>query len=311
MKKSITFGFTIYHPILTTAIFTLLFSFISNTFSQPQYYNYNTSAADNSFPFNIAGGKMIQTLIIPGGFNQPVPSPNGNITSIFFAISATYPLGPVTYTNFRILVLDTTLSGLPPSLVNGNWDTVYFRATTPTINAAVNTWLQFTLDHSHAYNNAKSLIIQIEHCGASGTFSGFSFKHASSSPNKRNYSASGCPFSYGGTSPYVADCGINLDTLVGIGNYSSEIPDNYKLEQNYPNPFNPITSINFSLPHGGNTILALYDILGREVTVLVNEMKKAGRYSVTFDGTNFASGSYFFILKSGGFFESKKMLLIK
>jgi photosystem II stability/assembly factor-like uncharacterized protein len=98
---------------------------------------------------------------------------------------------------------------------------------------------------------------------------------------------------------------------VGVSSNNNEVPNSYILSQNYPNPFNPQTTISFNIPSSGITSLAVYDIMGREVTVLVNEMKTAGRYSVTFDGTNLSSGVYFYKLTSGTFVESKKMLLIK
>jgi hypothetical protein len=91
-----------------------------------------------------------------------------------------------------------------------------------------------------------------------------------------------------------------------------EVPVTYILEQNYPNPFNPVTTIKYGLPKFGKTSLIIYDILGRVVTVLVdNEFKDAGTYEVTFDASNFASGVYFYTLESGTYKETKKMLLVK
>jgi hypothetical protein len=89
------------------------------------------------------------------------------------------------------------------------------------------------------------------------------------------------------------------------------IPAEYFIAQNYPNPFNPTTKIKFGLPKNGNVKLTVYDILGREITVLANEYKPAGTYEVDFDGTNLPSGLYFYKLEAGGFTLTKKMLLIK
>ncbi len=88
-------------------------------------------------------------------------------------------------------------------------------------------------------------------------------------------------------------------------------PTEFSLEQNYPNPFNPATTIAFSLPKTGFTSLKVYDILGNEVTTLVNEVKDAGVYKLQFDGSNLASGMYIYQLQAGGLFESKKLLLLK
>ncbi|MBK9333059.1 MAG: T9SS type A sorting domain-containing protein [Ignavibacteria bacterium] len=94
-----------------------------------------------------------------------------------------------------------------------------------------------------------------------------------------------------------------------------EIPDNYKLNQNYPNPFNPRTVISFNIGQGlnisENVILKVYDILGNEVTTIVNGKLAPGSYSVEWDGTNVSSGVYFYKLTAGNFSEVKKMSLIK
>ncbi len=88
-------------------------------------------------------------------------------------------------------------------------------------------------------------------------------------------------------------------------------PEAYILYQAYPNPFNPVTHIEYSIPKGDKTTLRVFDILGREVTTLVDEYQTPGSYMVSFDGSNFASGVYFYRIHSGFFFETKKMILLK
>ncbi len=85
----------------------------------------------------------------------------------------------------------------------------------------------------------------------------------------------------------------------------------YKLEQNYPNPFNPTTSISFSIKEAGFVSLKVYDLLGREVTTLVSENRPAGNYTVAFNASSLGSGVYFYTLSSGGFSQTKKMMLVK
>lgn len=92
---------------------------------------------------------------------------------------------------------------------------------------------------------------------------------------------------------------------------NSSIPDAYSLSQNYPNPFNPVTKINYDLPKDGMVKLVVYDILGREVKTLVNEVKQAGRYTVEFNGSGFASGIYFYRIQTGNFVQVKRMVMIK
>lgn len=88
-------------------------------------------------------------------------------------------------------------------------------------------------------------------------------------------------------------------------------PDKYELKQNYPNPFNPATVITYGIPQEGLVTLKVYDILGREISVLVNENKEAGIYSSEFNGSYLSSGIYFCRLKSGSYKALIKMLLIK
>jgi hypothetical protein len=97
----------------------------------------------------------------------------------------------------------------------------------------------------------------------------------------------------------------------GISNNNNNIPLSYSLQQNYPNPFNPVTKISYDIPKSGFVTVKIFDILGKEIATLVNENKNPGRYIVDFDGTSFASGTYFYRLESNGFVATKKMILIK
>ncbi|NOS85050.1 MAG: T9SS type A sorting domain-containing protein [Ignavibacteria bacterium] len=98
---------------------------------------------------------------------------------------------------------------------------------------------------------------------------------------------------------------------VAGGIQTMEIPNYYFLNQNYPNPFNPVTNIKFGIPESGNVRLAVYDILGREVTTLINEHKNPGTYEVKFDASQLASGIYFYSLQTDRVTETKRMLLVK
>ncbi|MGH2575846.1 MAG: T9SS type A sorting domain-containing protein, partial [Ignavibacteria bacterium] len=106
----------------------------------------------------------------------------------------------------------------------------------------------------------------------------------------------------------VLGCGA---TVVGINPIVSGIPREYMLMQNYPNPFNPSTKITYALPKAGNVKLAVYDILGKEVAVLVNEFKQVGRFTVEFNAKNLSSGAYFYKLEAGDFTDVKKMVILK
>lgn len=89
------------------------------------------------------------------------------------------------------------------------------------------------------------------------------------------------------------------------------LPLTYKLEQNYPNPFNPSTTIKFSVPERTLVQMKIYDILGSEVTTLVNEELDAGWYEKTFDAAALSTGVYIYRIQAGSYVNTKKMLMIK
>ena len=96
-----------------------------------------------------------------------------------------------------------------------------------------------------------------------------------------------------------------------INNPPGEIPVSYELYQNYPNPFNPATVISYQLPAAGYVSLKIYDVLGREVSTLVNEEKTPGSYKISFKAGTLSSGVYFYKLTTGSFMQMKKMILLK
>ena len=104
---------------------------------------------------------------------------------------------------------------------------------------------------------------------------------------------------------------LGASAVSGVESETFTILDNYVLYQSYPNPFNPSTTIKYSLPQSDNVSLKVFDILGREVAVLINEYKTAGIYTVEFNASRFASGVYFYQLRAGDFVEAKKMILMK
>jgi hypothetical protein len=120
-----------------------------------------------------------------------------------------------------------------------------------------------------------------------------------------NYSVIG----YAGLGPTNIYC--NQENLVTGINPISTNAVSYELGQNYPNPFNPVTNISFSIPKASDVRLSVFDMLGREVTVLVNEKVNAGVYSVEFNASMFSSGVYFYNLVSADYTAVKKMVLVK
>jgi hypothetical protein len=129
----------------------------------------------------------------------------------------------------------------------------------------------------------------------------------------------------------VGDNGTILKTTtggnpIGIKPISTIIPKSYSLSQNYPNPFNPLTTIEFDIPNlsplyergvggflrqDGVVRLTVYDILGKQIELLVNQKLEPGSYRINFDGSSLSSGVYYYKLISGDFAETKKMVLLR
>jgi photosystem II stability/assembly factor-like uncharacterized protein len=114
----------------------------------------------------------------------------------------------------------------------------------------------------------------------------------------------------------VGEGGTILKTTSGgvvlsLGKTIVTVPEGFCLFQNYPNPFNPRTGVRFQVPGVSDVNIAVYDILGREVAVLVHERKLPGSYEVTFDGSGLASGVYFYRLTAGTFAQTRKLVLLR
>jgi len=103
---------------------------------------------------------------------------------------------------------------------------------------------------------------------------------------------------------------LRLEKTTSVDESIDKIAD-FKLDQNYPNPFNPSTRISWQASTGSHQTLKVYDIIGNEVAILVDEYKPAGKYSVTFDASSLPSGFYLYKLQAGSFVQTRKMILLK
>jgi len=121
-------------------------------------------------------------------------------------------------------------------------------------------------------------------------------------PFPTNYTLRGCVLNgilYGDT------------TLTVIQQSGSIFPTGFFLRQNYPNPFNPVANLEFGILNLGFVSLKVFDVLGKEVKTLVNEIKPAGNYTAQFDGSDLPGGIYFYKLEAGEYSETKRMILLK
>lgn len=108
--------------------------------------------------------------------------------------------------------------------------------------------------------------------------------------------------------PKVQDLKIPLITNLNESNIN---PGKFDLLQNYPNPFNPVTVVSYQLPVDSNVSIKIYDVLGNEIAVLVDGLRKAGKHSVTFNAEKMSSGIYYYQLKAGEYINTKKMVLLR
>src|SRR3989339_162833 len=102
-----------------------------------------------------------------------------------------------------------------------------------------------------------------------------------------------------------------MNGIVGVQNHDNQILESYSLYQNYPNPFNPVTKIKYSIPINSQVTIKVYDILGKEVSTLVDKFTNAGKYEVEFNASNLASGIYFYQMLSVNTTNTKKLLFMK
>ncbi|MCI0472284.1 MAG: C25 family cysteine peptidase, partial [Ignavibacteria bacterium] len=203
----------------------------------------------------------------------------------------------------------STISGFTSS----GWTTAY----DGTYSVSGTGWQFVTLQTPYYWNGTGNLLIEIcfnnssytSNTTINGTPASGRVAHQHSDLSSGN----GCTDITSSSSSYTALPNITLviNTMTGTQNVSTELPKEYSLMQNYPNPFNPVTKINFALPKQGFVSLKIYDVLGREVSTLVNEVRQAGAYSVDFDASHLSSGVYFYRLESGAFSDIKRMILIK
>jgi hypothetical protein len=273
----------------------------------PPYYNTTAGTGTNTYPFGQTGGQRVHWLMRTGTINQPSPAPPGMINAIYFWMGSA---ATTTFTQLTVKMGQMTLTTLPARWYTSELDTVYYRSSV-TFSSSNNVWMMIPLDTPYPFDTSKALIIDIQQCAA--TSGSMWVRQSSGTPATRNYGTpgAGCPVVYIGQDGQIINFGVNILNFVGIQNTRNTVPKVYSLEQNYPNPFNPATTISYSIPKAGNVKITVFDMLGREIAVPVNGFKSAGSYNVEFDGSELASGVYFYRLEAGSFTDVKKMTLIK
>ncbi|MBI5403330.1 MAG: T9SS type A sorting domain-containing protein [Ignavibacteriae bacterium] len=209
---------------------------------------------------------------------------------------------------FNIRIQNTSATTIN-SWVTTGWTTCY----SGTYTVPGTGWRYINLTTPFLWNGSSNLAVEI--CFDNTAYTSYSPVYATANASKTwgyyTDNSTGCTMTSGTAQANRPNISLVMSTATGVQNTSNEIPSVYSLSQNYPNPFNPVTRINFDIPKQGLVTMKIYDILGREVRTLVNEVKAPGKYSVDFNGTEFASGVYFYRLESNAFTDIKRMILIK
>jgi len=217
----------------------------------------------------------------------------------------------VTSENVRIFMKSTTETLLP----TGPWDstgmTQVFSGSITSLAAPG--WVEIQLTAPFLYSSSQNIIISIGRDFQQYVNDYPRYAYTSTTPNYRSRRAqSDTQYPLTLTQSFNrANIQFELSLITGINNNVASIPDSYSLSQNYPNPFNPTTKINFSIKDQGLVTLKIYDVLGKEIMILVNEQKAIGNYEVEFNAVNLSSGAYFYRLEAGEFKDIKRMILIK
>lgn len=287
-----------------------------NKFAIWQYYavNIGTGTSVTSYPFKTyytdSRTDILYTaseIIANGGFISRIMGIG------FYFTSAS----PQTMTNFNLRIKNTTQTSVTGFTSSGWTNVNSYNYTVPGTG-----WQTLIFHTPFIWDGTSNLLIEI--CFDNSTFNSNSIVLATPVSNMLWHQSqdlpggSGCSdLNSGSSQPLRPNIAFYMNSSLAVKQYENIIPLEYTLFQNYPNPFNPVTKIRYQIPNNNIVTLKIYDILGREITTLVNEKQKTGVYIVDFDarlhgqGTMLASGVYFYKLAAGNFEQVRKMILIK
>ncbi len=265
-----------------------------------------TGTSSTSYPFYTlyedSRTQMLYTSseIITGG------GAAGFINKLGFTILT---VGAPAMSGFSVKMQTTTASTISTWTTTG-WTEVY----TSSSYIPAGTGLQYiNLVTPYFYNGTGNLLVEICFDNSAWTSNTTVAGTAQTGTVVHNHvdGGVGCNLTATSTASNRPNVCLVINTAVGVNPVGTSVPKVYSLSQNYPNPFNPSTKINFALPKQGLVTLKIYDILGREIRTLVNEVKNAGSYTVDFNASEYSSGVYFYRIQSNDFSDVKRMLLVK
>jgi hypothetical protein len=212
---------------------------------------------------------------------------------------------------FTIKLQNSSAANLT-DFVSSGWMTVYSQTYTPPGTG----WQYITLTTPFYYDGVNNLLVEVCFNNSSWTSNSTVYSTPAAGKTVLKYddlpTGSGCvDFPTGSLQTNRPNMCFTYNTGTGENNTGVNVPVKFNLAQNYPNPFNPVTKINFAIPKNGLVTMKVYNVLGKEVAKLINEVKQAGYYTVDFNGSDLSSGVYYYRLDAGDFTDVKKMILIK
>jgi hypothetical protein len=220
---------------------------------------------------------------------------------------------PAAMNGFKVSFQNTALTSLTGFVTSG-WTTSY----SPASYAVPGTgWQMIQLTNPFQYTGGNLLV---EICYNNSAYTQYST--VNSSPGSGNYwgryqdmsSGDGCTnqtWTLTTAPPGRANTRLEFSTVSGVSGNENGIPKVFDLKQNYPNPFNPVTKIHYEVPKTGYVSIKVFDMLGREVSTLVNGNVQAGYYAFDFDASALTSGVYFYKMTAGSFEKTMKMIVLK
>ncbi len=248
-----------------------------------------------------------QILFTAAELNAAGMGANSAITKVGFNVLT---VSSQAMSGFNVKFQATTLTALTGFVTSGTWYTGF--SGTYTVPGTGTQNIDMTSPY-FVWNGTSNLLVEI--CYDNSAYTSYSTVASTSAAGMTwgyyTDNSTGCTMTGGSTQANRPNTCFTFTTPTGELPTGNTIPTVYSLSQNYPNPFNPVTKINFALPKQGFVTLKVYDVLGREVRTLVNEVKSAGQFSVDFNASEFASGVYFYKLESNSFSDIKRMMLIK
>ena len=282
---------------------------ILRTLSSPTSVYVGNDTLKASYPFTTywmdAKTQMLysaQELINSGALSS-----GGNITSISFNVSS---FSTQVMNDLKISMQNYATNYISNFEPNG-FTTVF--NSNYTISAAG--WQKIYLQIPFYWDGGSNLLVEI--CFNNSSYTTNTLVNATNAANSLIHkyqdltTSGGCDFTTGNLYNPRPNIGLTFDYPTGIGDPVVTTPKNFSLYQNYPNPFNPSTKIRYDIPKAERVTIKIYDLLGKEVSTLVNENKSAGSYVVEFNASGLTSGIYFYRIFAGSYTDTKKMILVK